>query len=93
MKSLLLAVLALLIINGCGNRNRIEVTPSYDIIYLTADKLDKKPQLIDGDQNKLIKDIQSEMNKKSENEINLEYNFLLDAEGNVKNFWKEKLKW
>lgn len=90
MKSLLLAVLALLIFNGCGNKNRIEVTPSYDTIYLTADKLDKKPQLIDGDENKLIKDIQSEMNKKSENEINLEYNFLLDADGNIEKILEEK---
>ena len=83
MKFLLLAFLVISTFYGCENKNSVEVVPAYDSIYLTSDNVDKQPQLIEGDEGKLVQIIHKEMDKNSQNEISLEYKLLIDESGKV----------
>ncbi len=83
MRSFILFFFGIIIFSGCENKNTVEIIPSYDSIYLTSVKVDRQPQLIEGDAKQLIIDIQNEMNRSSEEKINLEYKFFLNEKGKV----------
>lgn len=83
MKYLMVLFLGILIFTGCEGKNSVEIVPDYNSIYLPSAGIDQPPALVKGDINKLEAEIQNEMNKGSKDKINLEYKFLLDADGNV----------
>lgn len=83
MKTLLISFIVISSFYGCEKKNDVEIIPAYDSIYLSADNLDKEPQLIEGDENKLDGIIQKEMDKKVQNKINLEYKLLINESGKV----------
>ncbi|HKB84669.1 MAG TPA: energy transducer TonB [Ignavibacteriaceae bacterium] len=83
MKSLILLFLGILIFTGCEKKNGVEIIPDYNSMYYTSENIDQPPRLIDGDENKLHKDIQKEMVKNSQDKINLKYKFFISEEGRV----------
>ncbi len=83
MKYLVLLFLGILLFTGCEKKNGVEIIPDYNSIYYTSENIDQPPRLIDGDENKLQEDIHREMIKNSQDEISLEYRFLLDQNGKV----------
>jgi len=83
MRVILIIAITLLVVIGCEKNNTIEVIPAYDSIYLTNDNVDKPPHLIEGDENKLLTDLSSELKKSSKSYIHLEYKLLLNENGKV----------
>ncbi len=83
MKHFVIFFLGILIFTGCEKRNSVEIIPDYNSIYLTSNDIDQPPRLAEGDENKLEAEIRKEMNKNSQDKINLEYRLLLDEKGKV----------
>jgi len=83
MKHLIILFLGLLIFTGCERKTSVEIIPDYNSIYFTSDNIEKPPHLLEGDTNFLESEIKKEMNRNSQDNISLEYRFLLNENGNV----------
>jgi len=68
---------------GCKEKDVIEVIPNYDEIYLPISKVDSTPKLIEGNEKELSDRINEEIKKSSASEVRLDYNLLIDENGNV----------
>ena len=90
MKTIYLFLFLILItLLGCKEEKKIEIITDYNQEYLPYDKLDKTPQLVDGNADSLIHSIFNIYNKKYpvEDKTNekptLEYRFLINENGSV----------
>ncbi len=82
MKYLIILFFSFVVISGC--KETVEVIPNYDEIYLPLNKVDKTPQLKEGDEKILSREINKEINNSKDKEnAELDYKLLIDEEGNV----------
>lgn len=83
---LFLLILLFIIPFGCKEEKQIEVIPDYDKIYFPLNTVDQTPQLLESNEEELIKNINSELAKiedSSDRTISLDYNFMLNENGTV----------
>ena len=86
---LFLLVLLFVIPFGCKEDNEIEIIPDYDRIYLSTNKLDEMPQLLDGDSQKLLDSIMLTYGKlypfadTLKNKPTMEYKFMISETGKI----------
>lgn len=81
----LLFLFSLLIFN-CKEENKIEIIPDYNKIYLPLDEVDETPQLLVGEEEELIKKINSYITASidsTKHQLGLDYNFLLNESGTI----------
>lgn len=91
MKKKLLFLLVLFVIPfGCNEeKNGIEIIPDYDRIYLSTNKLDEIPQLIEGDSQKLLDSVLNTYGKlypfrdTLKNKPTMEYKFMISETGKI----------
>ena len=79
-------ILLFLIPFGCKEEKQIEVIPDYDNIYLPLNIVDQTPQLLEGNEEELIKNINSVLatiQDSSHRTISLDYIFMLNEKGTV----------
>jgi TonB family protein len=87
MKTKLFFLLLLFLIPfGCKEEKQIEVIPDYDNIYFPLNTVDQTPQLLESNEEELIKNINSELatiEDSPNRTISLDYNFMLNENGTV----------
>ena len=87
MKTKLFFLILLFIVPfGCKEEKQIEVIPDYDKIYFPLNTVDQTPQLLESNEEELIKNINSELamiEDSSDRTISLDYNFMLNENGTV----------
>lgn len=81
---IIVIIVSIFLFASCEEKNTIEVIPNYDEIYLPLNKLDETPKLIKGDEKSISEKIGEEVKKSNLTDIKLDYNLMLDENGNVK---------
>lgn len=83
---LFIPVFLLVILLGCKEEGKIEVIPNYDKIYLPLNEVNETPQLLEGNEDELIKNINlalSSISDSSDRKISLDYNFMINEFGSI----------
>lgn len=86
---LFLLILLFLIPFGCKEDNKIEIIPDYDKIYLPPNQLTEIPQLIEGNDKKLIDSVTNAYMKSyslqdtTKHKPTMEYRFMIGETGNI----------
>jgi TonB family protein len=85
MKIIISILLSSIFFYGCSEKEKIEVIPNYEEIYLPIKDLDSTPILLEGDEGALAEKINKEISEKDAKEnFRLDYSLYLDESGKVK---------
>ena len=74
------------ILFGCKEEKQIEIITDYDKIYLSLNEVSESPQLMKGNEDELIKNINVVLSSNTENakqKLDLDYNFMINEYGTV----------
>lgn len=88
-KKLFLLILLLVVPFGCRDDNEIEIIPDYDKIYLPPNQLSEIPQLIEGNEKKLIDSVTNTYTNSysfedtTKHKPTMEYKFMIGETGKI----------